>query len=392
MLTQYPYTAEDERLGGIMQASFRLIDALDLRADPRMELHVLTESGHVTARTERRLPGGTRVIYFPPARGLINTLLAGYPGVRVALRQAIEELEPDVVHGQGTTRYIYAAIRSGCPNIVTIHGIFQNELKVVRSRLTWRERVARFAMLRLERHYVCRIRNLISITDEVSAFVSARSAAVRVFRINNAIDDRFFEIPRLSDATMPVVLFVAAITYRKGLDFLLAAFAELTQRLPTARLRIAGVWDWDRAYVDGLREQYAAQIQSGVVSFLGGITQEQLNEEMERAALLCLPSRSESAPMVISQAMAAARPVVASNVGGVPDMVVEGVTGRLWGVGDIPHLAQLLLETLVDPLGAARMGDAGRRLAQDKYSTAATVTQTIDAYLAVAAAQGAANG
>jgi glycosyltransferase involved in cell wall biosynthesis len=383
MLTQYPFVAEDERLGGIMQASYRLVRAIDALADPRIELYVLTQSPHVASKITRQLPNGTTLIYVPLIDSAFDTLLFGFPPVYKALAEVIREVSPDLVHGQGTAKYIYAAIHGGRPHVVTIHGIYQNEMKVVRSKLTVGAKIARWVKLRLERHYVTQIRNLIAITHEVSAYVKSAAPSVRVFDIENTIDEDFFAIEMLDSTMSPTILFVAAITFRKGLDFLLDAFQQILQVVPLARLRIAGIWDWDPGYVDALRTQYQTPIEAGSVSFLGGITQEQLIAEMKNAAVLCLPSRAESAPMVISQAMASARPVVASRVGGIPNMVTDGINGRLWDVGDMASLSSILIEILSDPATAANMGRSGRLMALERYSSQSVASKTVNAYVRI---------
>lgn len=385
MLTQYPYKAEDERLGGIMQASYRLVDAIDQLNDERLSLSVLTQSPHVQSKTTRTLPNGTTLIFFPTERGLVDRLFMGYPSVRRALSQTITGISPHLVHGQGTAKYIYASTRSHLPHVITLHGIYGNEMKVVKSRLSWREKFARFVKIRLERHYVSGIQNLIAITNEVSSFVRLLSAQVRVFEIDNTIDESFFNIPPLQLDQAPNLLFVAAITYRKGLDFLLEGFAAVIRSRPEAKLRIAGISDWDPTYVAKLKNDYKHLIDTGSVTFLGGISQEQLIEEMSRALILCVPSRAESAPMVISQAMAAARPVIASAVGGIPGMVTDNLTGRLWSVGDVGQLTRLIVETLSSVERAMAMGINGRQMAIGKYAPKSVAAKTIEAYLDVLA-------
>jgi glycosyltransferase involved in cell wall biosynthesis len=384
MLTQYPFVAEDERLGGIMQASYRLVRAIDSLGDKRIQLYVLTQSPHLASRVVSNLPNGTTIIYVPLIESAFDKLLFDYLPVSRALTATIREISPDLIHGQGTAKYIYAAIRSRKKHIITMHGIYRNEMKVAKSKLSAWSKLARFVKLRLEQHYVAKIINLIAITSEVSAYVRASAPHVQIFNIENTIDEEFFSIEPLSADKSPTILFVAAITFRKGLDFLLAAFPEILRALPQAKLRIAGIWDWDPAYVDDLRFQYKHLIESGSVSFLGGITQAQLIAEMKGACLLCLPSRAESAPMVISQAMASARPVVASSVGGIPNMITDGVNGRLWGVGDSASLSRILIGMLDDPAAAGRMGRNGRAMAFDRYWSQSVALKTVDAYVKVA--------
>jgi glycosyltransferase involved in cell wall biosynthesis len=366
-----------------MQASFRLVRALDSLADGRLELTVLTQSEHTTSRVVRSLPNGTKIIFAPQPKTLSDRLQFGYPAVGRALREIAESSPPDLIHAQGTAKYIYAAIRSKRPHVVTIHGIFQNEMKVVRSNLSLGARLARVVKVKLERHYIAGIRNLIAITREVADFVRQASPGVRIFEIDNAIDEAFFSVPPLPSGNPPNILFVAAITYRKGLDFLLESFPKVLDMHPDARLTIAGIWDWDPDYVARLQAQYAQLMAAGSVAFLGGISQDRLIEEMTKATLLCLPSRAESAPLVISQAMAASRAVLASKVGGIPDMVKDGQNGQLWTMGDVAGLSALLSQMLANHEATSLLGACGRRMALDRYSPRAVASKTLDAYLSI---------
>jgi glycosyltransferase involved in cell wall biosynthesis len=117
--------------------------------------------------------------------------------------------------------------------------------------------------------------------------------------------------------------------------------------------------------------------------FLGGINQDQLYEEMSECAVLCLPSLAESAPMVIAQAMAAGKPVIATRVGGVPEMVEEGVTGRLCEPDDPDQLALCLLDVLRDQSMRREMGKRARAVAVQRYRADSVAQSTLNAYCAV---------
>ncbi len=89
--------------------------------------------------------------------------------------------------------------------------------------------------------------------------------------------------------------------------------------------------------------------------------------------------------MVIAQAMAAGKPVVATPVGGVAEMIQDRATGFLIPVGDIDRLADSLLSLLGDPQLRARMGQAGRQFAVENYLAANVARRTFDVYAGIAA-------
>jgi glycosyltransferase involved in cell wall biosynthesis len=94
---------------------------------------------------------------------------------------------------------------------------------------------------------------------------------------------------------------------------------------------------------------------------------------LPRCYALCLPSDSEGMPNAVLEAMAAGLPVAATRVGGVPQLVADGVTGWLVEPGDLDGLAAALRRLLDDPAAARRMGQAGRQRAQADFSTSAVV-------------------
>jgi glycosyltransferase involved in cell wall biosynthesis len=94
---------------------------------------------------------------------------------------------------------------------------------------------------------------------------------------------------------------------------------------------------------------------------------------MRAADALCLPSEAEALPMSILEAMALERPVVATDVGGTVDQVVDGETGHVVPPGDPAALARALGALAADPERAAAMGAAGRRRQRERFDGEAMV-------------------
>jgi len=117
----------------------------------------------------------------------------------------------------------------------------------------------------------------------------------------------------------------------------------------------------------------------------GFVPPAELPGELDRAAVVVCPSRREGYGVVARQAMAHARPVVATAVGGLVEAVVDGETGLLVPAGDVPALRAALERLLGDEELRRRLGAAGRDRARDRFSREAAVTATLAAYEAALA-------
>jgi glycosyltransferase involved in cell wall biosynthesis len=142
------------------------------------------------------------------------------------------------------------------------------------------------------------------------------------------------------------VSFLGALLDRKGVSEAIDAFALVSSRFPEATLEIAGPSEGaaEREYRD-------QAISSGVASrvhFLGSLDGPQISQLFARTAVFILPSWVEALPMALLEAMAHARPVIATSVGAIPEVVVDGVTGYLVPPKNVTELADRLSLLLDD--------------------------------------------
>jgi len=159
------------------------------------------------------------------------------------------------------------------------------------------------------------------------------------------------------------LLAVGRLRIRKGLDVLLAAMPELLLRHPGARLVVAG----DGEHRAALESAAAALGLGDAVAFLGRVDGGRVRALLPGAAALVVPSLYEGMPLVVLEAMAAAVPVVASRVSGIPEVVVDGETGWLVPPEDPPALAAALAALLGDGAAARRRGAAGRQRLDERF-------------------------
>jgi glycosyltransferase involved in cell wall biosynthesis len=146
---------------------------------------------------------------------------------------------------------------------------------------------------------------------------------------------------------------------RKGIRFLIEAAAALKPRFPDLKLVLAG---------DGFERPALARLAEGLgiardVTFLGWVANSELPPYYRSAAVSVIPSLEEGFGIPAAEAMGCETPVVASDAGGLPEVVEHGVTGLIVPRGDSTALAEAIGSLLADPARRERMGRAGRERA-----------------------------
>lgn len=145
-------------------------------------------------------------------------------------------------------------------------------------------------------------------------------------------------------------------------------FARVLEEVP-ARLLLIGDGP-DRSQAEFLAGQKGIQER---IHFLG--KQSSVNELLPLADLMLMPSELESFGLAALEAMACRVPTIATNVGGVPELIDDGVNGRLFPVGAVNEMAQAAIEILSDDAKLDAMATAGRKTAQKKFCTTRIIPQ-----------------
>ena len=354
MLTFYP---NDLRVvsGGIRMVALNLVEGL--RAYEDVELHVVhCHSDIASERTD--LDGRVTVRYLAmPRRRLVPNLVTSIG----RLTRVLGEIQPDLVHAHAA-HFAYAGTRAGYPTLLTIHGVLSRQREVYTRTLYDR---ARYALLaHYERLALRGVRQVVAISPYVVDEYRAWGSSSWV-RIDNPVPRSFFDLP---DAAEPGrVLYVGSTDERKDLLMLLRAMERVRDAHPGVQLRIAGhvtSRDYERRVRAHIRDHGLAD----TVHILGLLDRDQMLEEYARCTVLALASIEENSPMAVIEASAAAKPVVATAVGGVPDLVCDGENGYLVPAGDAAALAERLVRVLNDPGLARRLGRRGRALAAERFS------------------------
>ena len=169
----------------------------------------------------------------------------------------------------------------------------------------------------------------------------------------------FLEAPLAPLPERPVAVFVGVHERYKAVDVLVDAWGDVVAALPDAELHMVG----RGSMTDQLKELVDAKGLGSSVRFVDPMPRADLARYLDGATCLVLPSRSEGLARIVFEAMARARPVVASRVGGITECIQDGVNGELVPCEDVLALADALIRVLGDRERATSMGERARQVA-----------------------------
>lgn len=195
-------------------------------------------------------------------------------------------------------------------------------------------------------------------------YVKSISPTANVATLSN-----YVELPDLTTKPMHAadgvieVLFLGVVGAPKGVYDLLPAFKDAVAKVPQLRLTIAGTGEIERATSLVKDLQIEAQ-----VSFAGWVSGDKKTELLSRAQICVLPSYNEGLPVCLLEAMSWQVPVISTRVGGIPDLVREGIDGRLVEPGDQVALSAAMVELAASSSRRDGMGVAARQRIEQGFS------------------------
>jgi glycosyltransferase involved in cell wall biosynthesis len=243
-----------------------------------------------------------------------------------------------------------AAALSGLPFSMTVHG---SHIFFERSRWRLDIKTARAAFVVCISHFA---------KSQVMAVAPVeRWADLHI--VHCGVDPSLYEEPILEEGRFRM-LAVGRLDREKGLPLLLDAVRLVREEVPGLRLDLIGDGP-DRA---ALEQRVRELGLDDVVGFLGSQAQAVVREQMRTTDLFVMASFAEGLPVVLMEALAARTPVLSTNIMGVPELVEDGVMGRLVRPADSHALAAALLELArATPEARRAMGDAGRSAVEKHF-------------------------
>jgi glycogen(starch) synthase len=339
-------------VGGIEVLATKLIFALQQRG---YEIIVVTRQDSLDL-PKKATYQGIPVYRYP----FWSNLTSGKLDQVMALRSQIAKLKrafaPDLVHinsfGPSVLFHYDTTNAYAAPVLLTLHTAYQP----INAQSLGQDGLFR-KTLRAASWVTCVSNAVFAHWCQLVPEIAAYSSVV----YNGLVPPAIFPEPLPTDS--PRLLCLGRLHPDKCFDLALKAFASVRDHFPRARLIIAG--DGDERPV---LERQVAEMGLDNVEFVGWVVPGKIFELMNAATIVIVPSRYEGLPTVALEAGMMARPVVATRVGGVPEIVVDRETGLLVDPGDWRALAAAIEFLLARPESATEFGQAARRRIQRLFN------------------------
>ena len=342
--------------------------------------------GGVEVRAAKLLPALRKRGYeFVVVTGLISPNLPAHcdlAGIPV-YRFPFFDIHNDVNKAMLVRRQIEELKRSFAPDLIHQNGVGAEQFFYLRTANTYRAPLLMTLINDLQAHSITKgtlLGRALHAADWISTVSSAALAQVRQLlpdmALRSSVIHNGVEAAAFPPASMPPdifrLLYLGRLHEQKGIDVLLNAMALVIRRFPRVRLFIGG----DGPKRADLEDQVDRLGLAQSIEFLGWVTPRQVPTLISSASMLVIPSRWEGLPNVALQAGLMGRPVVGSQVGGLPEIVDHQQTGILVPPENSDALAAAIISLLQSPQTVMRMGQAAHVKIQREFGW----DQYVDAY------------
>ena len=365
------YTVGDTIGGGAERHIKNIIDRLRNYND--LEMHILSISKEIKKDSVLKKDGVT--IHQIKAVKLPMTV-AGITIYPIKMIREAKKINPDLIHGQMIgAPYGFAAgiLAKKYPTLLTIHTIIKQTSKTNRSSFYGKIHDTLWRLL--EKWELKRIPYLIVVSPHLKEELK-KDGAKNITVIPNGIDANWFDVP--NESITGRILFVGRIRPGKGLENLIKSIKLVIDKGCDVHLHVVGPTN-DLHYLKYLQELAKKMEVREHVEFIGSIPDDALLNEYAECSIFVLPSSIESNPIVLLEAMASGKPVIATNVGGIPYMIEDGKNGFLVNYGDIEGLAEKILKLMNDKKLRDFIAENGKKTAM-KYSWENISEETYEVY------------
>jgi glycosyltransferase involved in cell wall biosynthesis len=315
-------------------------------------------------------------VYRMPAQGPKAIASASYTASSLML---LKRLKPDIIHAHSlfsplTTAITYKGLSRTPVLVKVLRGGELGDVIRLKGKFLGKQRIDIFRRF---------TDAFIAISQEIDTELESLNVeAGKRFRIPNGVETQHFhpvsaDIKQYLRATLglpegPLAVFTGRLVAEKQVDVLLRAWPAVREQTPQATLLIVGE--------GGQAEMLHSLAGEGVV-FIGGV--DDVQPYLQAADVFVLPSSTEGLSNSLLEAMAAGLAVVATSVGGAPDIIKDHINGRLVRPNDVDAIQRALTELLLDPDCRQQLGAQARQTILDGYSLPVVAEQLRKLYEAI---------
>ena len=359
----------DNIRGGVHSAVSNLLKGF---ADYDIDVRVLSFSREITKDVVKVISDRIEVHYCYEGPYPYHSMNYFMQGPKI-LKRHINDFNPDIIHFQEGSSFMFTRIRGLNKKkfLQTIHGMSFAEAKrkkKLKDKLTWYfNGMLQMSMLP---------QNVIHLSNFSVNTFSKRKIHHGVI-IPNAIIPQYFELTPKTK-TSNTLLYIGVIDNNKNLIFLLQALSSLCEKKVHFTLNVLGDYISD-IYKEIIQKYMQEHQLEACVNFQGWVPQSEVLKYIESSDILVVSSKHESLPMVIAESMAAGKVVVASDVGGIPEMIEHNVNGFLFNLSDINNLVHILEELYNNDEKIQEISAEAKKAAQ-RYECNNVAGKTIEFY------------
>jgi len=296
----------------------------------------------------------------------------------------------DIVHTQDYAGYGFTKHFSGIPHIITSHGTPINMLTLILKVKNYRS----FPKIPywIKSHFLVapfifqNADKIVAVSNELNENIKRQYKVPqdKVITIPNGIDIDRFNVAesstirnRLNIGKEKIILFIGGVSKQKGLHVLVDAVNNVFNEMKNVKLIIVG----SGPYLQKIKIKVnTLKIKDNVI-YIDKVPNKNLPMYYNLADIVVVPSLGmEGLPFVVIEAMSCGKPVIASDIGGIPTAIEHLKEGVLVEPGNIRELSDRILELLNDQEMAENLGRAGRQKAIEKFSLDSMVERTIEIY------------
>lgn len=364
-----PYTIEDTIGGGAVRHIKSIVNKLKSYND--LEIHIISISKEIKKESILKEDG---VIIHKIKASKLPMTVAGITMYPIKMLRKVKKINPDLIHGQmiGAPYGLAAGILSKkYPTLLTVHTIIKQTSKTNHSSFFGKIHDVLWRLL--ERWEIKRIPHLIVVSPYLKEELK-NDGAKNIYVIPNGVDANWFGVQNKSITGR--VLFVGRIRPGKGIENLIKSMKLVINKGCDAHLHVVGPTD-DSRYLKYLQELTKKLEVTEQVEFIGSIPDDALMDEYAECSVFVLPSSIDSFGIVLLEAMASGKPVIATK--GITYLIEDGKTGLLVNYGDNEELAEKILKLMNNKKLRDFVAENGKKSAM-KYSWETVSEETYKVY------------